>query len=446
MSKKGIITDAMLSLINNEPFYADLIMNMTINITLDIPTAGVNITDTVNLFINPYFYKSLDLEGQKNLLKHECLHVLNNHFSRMKELEPIFGEIENRKNLSNEQLIDLQNKSGTFNQAADYAINQFLKLPETFKMFDKNGNCLKHPEFLIKKDGTKIKNPDFGKEFEAKPLLIDDLIKQNPKLDIQKLQTSEYYYDILNEQQNKSNSKNNNGGNSNGECTFDDHSMWNKTGNIDSQYVKEKIKEVVNKAVERTKERGCGNIPMDLQMIIDNLNYQPKDWRSDLKQFVANSSLTLVEHTKKRRNRRYGIIYPGIKRYPKLNLTVLFDASGSVSNDQAGQFFAELDEIYKKGANITVIEFDAQVNAVYEYSDKKEKKLHGRGGTCFAPAFEKAKELNPDGIIMLTDGCNFDVDAVKQPKCRVLWALLEGCKVSYDWGSKTEIIVKKKVA
>lgn len=445
-NNKELLKDCIMHLIDKEPFYADLIMGMVVHINTNILTVGVNVTENVNLYINPYFWKSLDLEGQVNVIKHEALHVLNNHFARRNDLDPIFDEVKDKKELKNDEIINVQQKASKFNKSADYAINQFLSLPKKFKMYDKNGKPLTEPEFILKEDGNIEKNPNYKKEFEAKPLLIEDLIKENPKLKIQKEQTTEYYYDVLTllEKEQKQNKGNKSDKGNNG-STIDDHSLWEVTKNIDPNYVKEKVKAFVKKAVEKTRERNCGNIPSELQSIIDALNYEPKDWRSDLRKFIANSYLTLIKRTRKRRNRRYGILLPGVKRYPKLSIAVLFDASGSVGDEEAGQFFAEINEIYKKDIHITIIEFDSDVNAVYEYSDRKENKLHGRGGTCFAPAFKKAEELNPDGIIILTDGCNFDVEQVKKPKQRVLWALLEGCKCNYDWGFKTELVVKKKL-
>ena len=85
---ENIIERAMMELVHHEPFYANLILNMKRYYDYNIPTIGVNVTETVNLYVNPHFWAGLSLEAQVDILKHECHHVINNHFVRFNELEP----------------------------------------------------------------------------------------------------------------------------------------------------------------------------------------------------------------------------------------------------------------------------------------------------------------------------------------------------------------------
>lgn len=371
-----------------------------------------------------------------NTLVHNCYHVMFDHFSRFTELNP---EVFDKKEKTTKEIVEGMTNAQTLNMAADYAINEYLELPKTFRLFDKDGKCITQPAQICNEKGEVIDNPNVGKDVEAKPLLVVDLKKQHKN--VEHKQTMEYYYDIVNDNKDE-----NSDGTGDGKGSLiDDHSLWEK-GSKDSQYIKEQIKGLVNDAAEAAKERKSGSISYEIQALIDSLNYTPRNWKQDLQRFISRSQEILVESSVKKRNRRYGIIYPGIKTYPKLHVAVLFDASGSVSDDEAGQFFAEIKRIWENGTKVTVIEFDAKVNAVYEFNPKTPPKLHGRGGTMFSPAFEEVKNHDVDGIIMLTDGCNFDHNEVVKPKVPMLWAILEGYKCSYDWGYKTTVTVNKKKA
>ena len=425
-----LLKNSMVALILDEPFYANLILNMNRIYTIDVPTIGVNVTDQVNLFINPFFWKNLSELEQIDILKHECHHVMYNHFARFKDLEPEFYEEENTL----EKKLNKMLQASLLNQAADYPINEYLpNLPKEMKFYDKEGNVILQPEEIEQEDGTKIKNPEGGKPIIGKPCMVEELAKKFPK--IERKQTLEYYYSFLKENLSKKTIGIQIGG------TVDDHSLW-KEGNQDTEFVTEKVKQIVNDAVEKT-QNSKGNIPGDLLEIINRLNYKPKDWRQDLQKFIARTSEIIVETSRKIRNRRYGVLYPGFKTFPKMKLAIPVDCSGSVSNEILNQFFTEIERIHKTGVEITVIEFDTKVNGVFDFNPKREIKIHGRGGTHFAPALEKCEELEVDGIIFFTDGGDCYTDA-KKPKIPILWALSEDNTCGYSWGMRTQVKLNRK--
>lgn len=452
------LTDAIVYLVRKQPFYAHLVQNMSRHITTQVggrplTTAGVNVTDTVNLFINPYFWNSLTVEEQAGVLVHEVHHVVNNHFGRMRDLEPTIFD-DSKKDVS--QVVESMVQMSDLNQAADAAINEHIpNLPKKFSMFDAEGNIIKDEK---------------GKPIKAEPVLAEKLAKQFKGMD--RYQNMEYYYGFLKQERKKqkNQAKQNQCGSCDGtgkdkndpnsDCdsckgtgkkrgntpaTVDDHGVW-QMGNPDADYVKEKIKQVVDKAIDANGGRSAGNIPNELEQAINALYYQPKDWRSDLQRFVSRSMEVLIESSRKRRNRRYGTLYPGYRSYPKLHLAVCIDTSGSVADDELGQFFAEIDRIHKNDVKITVVEFDTKVNAVYNFDPKKEITVHGRGGTLFASALEECDKLDIDGIVFFTDGGDCGNNA-KKPKVPLLWALTSngsGYHCPYKWGSRTEIKVTRR--
>lgn len=463
MSKKDLtnfnIDEAMVHLIMNEPFYANLLMNMTRNWACKLPngkpllTAGVNVTETVNLWINPYFWLSLTLEEQVEILKHEVLHVVNNHFVRFRDLEP---DLYTGKPKSIRDIVQDMTNASTLNKSADLAINEFLpRLPKKFNLFDDQGNAICEPAQIEDANGQLIPNPDAGKPIESGPLLVDKLKKWFPKME--NLKNTEYYYGFLKEEMKKQGNQQGAGGgegDSKGQAqsgeengdqgtTIDDHEIWS-TGNEDPEYISEKVKQAVNKALTETQEQGIGNVPGHLLSLIEALNYKPKDWKQDLKRFVAQSSEIITESSRKIRNRRYGILFPGNRFLPVLHLAVGVDSSGSVYDELLCQAFAEIAKIHASGVKVTVLECDTQINQVYEFNPKKPVKVAGRGGTLFKPVFDKCAEMDVDGLIFLTDGGNFEGAELKKPRYPVLWALYEGCSCQYSWGSRTTIKLNKK--
>lgn len=436
-----MIDSAMVNLIQNEPFFANLLMNMTRTYTTDIPTLGVNVTETVNLFVNPHFWESMSLSEQVDVLKHECYHVINNHFVRFKDLEP--DTFNNQKKTFGEKVEAMEN-AGVCNRAADYAINEMLPhLPKEMKLFDKEGNAITYPDTVMDDKGQESPHPKAGQAVIGKPCLVNDLKKELNNNKIENNQHLEYYHEILKQKQKEDKQNGKGKGQS---MLVDDHSMWGD-GEQDDEFITEKVKQTLAKAVEQSGGREAGRIPGDVLTAIEALFHKPKDWKNDLQKFVAKTSEIIIENSRKSRNRRYGVIYPGVKVYPKLHLAVVIDTSGSIRDEELSQFVAEIDRITKNNVKVTVIECDAQVNNVYDFDAVRcvsNLKVTGRGGTMFKPAFDKATELKIDGLIYLTDGENGDGTGLKRPKYPVMWAILDGFKSHYNWGYKTNISVKKK--
>jgi predicted metal-dependent peptidase len=198
--------------------------------------------------------------------------------------------------------------------------------------------------------------------------------------------------------------------------TLDDHSVWeNSEGNEEMQ--KEVAKQAVNDAVKSVG--GIGNVPGEVASLVSEMNKSQVNWKQQLRQFYVNTLKSSRTPTRKRRNRRYGILQPGNKKKPELHLGLCVDTSGSVSDEELSMFWAEMQAINTCGVKITVIEADCAVQNVYEFEAGKTPNFKGRGGTAYSPAIEKAVELKVDGILYCGD---FDsADTPENPKKPFLW-------------------------
>lgn len=431
------LENAIIYLIRKERFYAEMLNRMQKIWIKDpniVPTAGVAVTtEGIKLYLNHWFVADQTVEGLAAILKHECEHPMRGHLEREKALEP-----DLHKDSEKESVLDRFKKASrayNLNLAEDYAINQDLKgLPDKFRLFDINGVSFKN---------------DKGEDIWYTPALLKDLQEAFPNRNIQTKQAMEYYYQFLQKESEKNGGKPQYSQEGNMVVTIDCHDILdNSLEKIDPAFAKAIIQKTVNEAVNSLTSQQAGSLPGHLKILIDKLNRASKNWKQELRLFKALCSSSEVEETRRRRNRRYGLLYPGKRSKDITHIAVAVDSSGST---QAGwkQFFSEIEAMAKTGVKITFIECDAAIQKVCSFDKNFEPKVKGGGGTLFKPVFDLIKDKKfikeygkVNGLIYFTDGDNFEGE-LEQPKCKVLWALLPNCKVKYSWGNKIHIEIKE---
>ncbi len=379
---KDIVSMAIVQLFDSEMFYAELIARMRRIISTAVPTAGVCIKDDIELHINLEWFGSLPPLERVAVLKHECEHILRDHIPRFKEIAPeIFAEKQDMV----EGIINGQ-KFKTLNISADLAINGMLKNLPKESQFPVNYNLPNGETFEWYLE--KLKNNDKAKQ----------------------------------------------------EMEFDGHELWSQS--TDSKEVlKEKIRHAVNKAAQKT--RAAGRMTSEHELLVSKLNTASVNWREQLQRFVARAIETAIESSKKKRNRRYGIMYPGSIKTEELHIGVAIDTSGSMSDESLNQAMAEIGKI-SKYAKVTVVEADSEIKDSYVYNPRKEYRVKGRGGTAYQPAFTFfTKETDIDALIYIGD---MDIsDKVTKPKYPVLWAIVGNQNPPADFGTRIRVKVKNEV-
>jgi predicted metal-dependent peptidase len=147
------------------------------------------------------------------------------------------------------------------------------------------------------------------------------------------------------------------------------------------------------------------------------------NWKRALQLFSTSSRKTRIYHTEKRISKRFGTRL-GIKIKRHQRLAVAVDTSGSIQESYFSMFFSEIHNIWRQGAEIEIIECDAEVQRIYKYQSKKPSFLKGGRGTHFDPVFSYIKEnrfKRYDGCIYLTDG--YAPQPQVKPPCKVFWLL-----------------------
>lgn len=375
---KDIISQTIVKLFDSERFYAEIILSMRRILSNRVPIAGVRIKDKIELFINEKTFSELSLAERVAVLKHECEHILRDHIPRFKTF---FTQEDPQKQEDN---IILNAQFKVINIAMDCAINTHIK---------------DIPEFAVKP----------------------------AQFDLHDGETAEWYFENLKHNEKIKNSCN----------EFDSHELWAESDE-QKEILREKIRQMINKAAEKT--RAAGKMSSNDELLVSKLNASLINWKDQLKNFVAAQIECLIETSRKKRNRRYGIMYPGSIKVEKLHLGVAIDTSGSVSDESLVQFMSEIDKI-SKYATITVVEADSEIKNHYLYDSKKKYAIKGRGGTAYKPVFDffnQSKDI--DGLIYFGDMDTSDEGELIKPNYPVLWAIVGESNSPASFGKKIYII------
>jgi predicted metal-dependent peptidase len=215
----------------------------------------------------------------------------------------------------------------------------------------------------------------------------------------------------------------------------DDHSMW---GDCDDDIIKEKVRNIAEKAIKEQEKKGWGDISGDLAQKIIAANKPIVNWKKEVRYFINQIILMGRRNTRMRPNRRYGYNNPGTKRDYVSRILVGVDTSGSVSDEQLKYFLTEINGMISH-VMVDLVQFDYNIHGKPESYEKKHKTIDivGRGGTNFEPVIKLADEMNYDGLIIFTDGY---APFPPKPKSRVMWCVCkQDAGVDFPYGKKVVI-------
>ncbi len=467
--------------------------------TIDIPSMGVSYQKTgIYLYYNPFFVQQFETKELAAILEHECRHIYNEHWAREKQ----FG-------IDRTELFDKQSKPGKLkegiaeklqvgmtanilNICEDVAINQTISnLPTKFKIYDAKGNALLdtrtevvdevslqkylnsggkiNSEADLHTNGLMVANPSLGQPLDHEACTLENFKKMlPPNIKPTALSSFEYYYGLLQKHAGKG------AGDINKNLekmlsSLDIHEMENATGDgieiTDNETKQDMAKQLHNEAKEACKNAGT-ELSDEMKQLIDSINNKPKDWRRDLRKFVARASSAYKEVSRTRRNRRQRPGEPlisGHRSESKLNLLIAMDNSGSMSDSLCAQITAEMRQMYDTGVNIYVVQCDSQINSTKQYKGETKINRTGNGGTCFNPVFEWINARGPekqfntsmDGVVYFTDGfCSENENQLIKPTIPLLWAMTDHSgqgnvskntkRPTSKFGEYTEVLEKLK--
>ena len=372
-----------------EPFYAHFLSGIIREVTDKVPTAAVGFkSGKIALYVNEnFFLKELrSMTERVAVIKHETLHIIFKHLFRMKT-----KDYDNR----------------LFNIAADLVVNQLIspwKLPDSAVTLETFRELKLPPD----------KSVEWYYENLKKTASKDKEYKKSLQEIFDKMDTSGGD-DLAGEEGSRKKRR-----------YHSDHRMWGENENFSMEVVETEVDRMIIQARDRTSIKDHGTIPLGIQSLIKNIvkKRNPQiNWKKALKIFSSSSRKTRVYLTLKRVSKRFGT-RPGtkIKRFQKL--AVAIDTSGSINIDDFNDFFGEIHSMWRFGAEIDVLECDAEIQKKYSYRGRIPEFIHGGGGTSFDPVFEHIKSNRferYDGCIYLTDG--YAPEPTIKPPCKVFWCI-----------------------
>ena len=344
--------------------------------------AAVNFVDnTYNLFICPDMFNAEPLEQRLGTLKHEMLHIAFGHLFRFDKEDTNFSN---------------------FNLAADCALNQEI-------------------------NREHIPNGYFPDNFP------------NKEADEHWGQTTEFYYNLLDNTKNDDDDSSGNGqgqdslaegkGNPAESKLVGDHGKWKETEG--DEYVQQEItKNMLEKAADNTT-KSRGNLPANYAEMLDNITRRREvDWKKVVRNIVGNKKAN-VRKTLMRKDRRM----PGanwIKGRTKdriFELAVISDVSGSVSDEALTILWGEIVNIcHMFNTPVKVVQVDTEPKAPEELTKTtKAIKRKARGGTYLSPAIKTLEEhkVTYNALVITTDGelCTSDVEPFSRLRVPVIWLI-----------------------
>jgi predicted metal-dependent peptidase len=324
-------------------------------------------TDGRNFYYNTRFIKMLRPKEIEFLFGHEVLHCVYDHFGRRGDRDPQLWNIAN-----------------------DYCVNQDLR-EHNVGEFITSVPCLYNKKYR-------------GMSSEE---VYDDLYENAEKIDIGKLLDQ-----MIDEHLDGEGDGDDDEGNKDGEGNSKGRP---KLTAEEKQAIKDEIKEAMLAAAATVD--GAGNLPAGVKRLIQELTEPKMNWRELLR--MQLESTIKSDYTWMRASRKgwhMDAVMPGMKLDPMIDIAVMLDASGSISETMLKDFLSEIQGIMDSfpSYKIHVVTFDTKCYNPAQYdSDNLDSmidyEVKGGGGTDFDCIFEylKANEIEPKRLVVFTDGYPF---------------------------------------
>ena len=350
-------------------------------------------TDGRNFYYNTRFIEMLRPKEIEFLFGHEVLHCVYDHFGRRGDRDPQLWNIAN-----------------------DYCVNGDLvkhnvgeKITSVPCLYDRKYDGMSSEEVYdaLYENATKI---DIGK-------LLDQLIDEHLDGD----------------------------GEGDGEGDGDQEGEGKGRPRLsaeEKQAIKDEIKEAMLAAAATVD--GAGNLPAGVKRLIQQLTEPQMNWREILRMNLE--STIKADYTWMRASRKgwhMDAVMPGQKPDEMIDIAVMLDASGSISQDMLKDFLSEIQGIMDSfpAYKIHVVTFDTQCYNPAQYdSDNLDSmidyEVSGGGGTDFDCIFTylKEEEITPRRLIVFTDGYPFGSWGDAE-YCDTTWILHGTTTIVPPWGT-----------
>ena len=342
------------------------------------------------IFFNPDFWIKLTEKERITVIAHEFWHLILNHLSRGLSLD--------------------QDK---FNIATDYCIN-----------------------LILQKQGHNVKT-----SFGNNPLLIDEQYDGLSSESIYKLLPDLKKIALYIQTKSHDGKKEITQIQINGQTILDPTDRETIESLIEEECKKqgttlteqiEKTKKELEKALEASK--GQGGPDNNVDRVLKREKYQSKIKRATYQEVfkkhltnpLSGGKRTFMRNSRRQINNSLRIKGKFRKRGGKNRLKHLvyaLDTSGSITEEQANEFFTSASEIKKimNPSLMTVLLWDARIRAeriFTEFEPMERMEVSAGGWTCLQDVWKRMKQLEPDTLVIFTD---LLVNFPPKPEWEVIW-------------------------
>jgi predicted metal-dependent peptidase len=395
MNEERRLQKAKITLMRNEKFalFSGILMVGRTSVDDNIPTACTNGRDEK---YGREFIKKLKDPELAFVVMHEGMHKAYRHLTTWKKLH--------------------DENSRLANAACDYVINLQLK------DIDPEERIIAMPKYREGEHKGKVMG------------LIDEKYRG---------MNAKQVFDLLKQEY---------GGGGDGGEGFDDHD-WDGAKEL-SEEDKKKLERDIDQAIrqglmaqQKIAGKGTGGISRELEELL-----QPKiDWREVLREFVKSTCRARDTSSWRRPNRRYlstDTYMPSMIGQRVGHLVIAIDTSGSIGNAELAEFLSEVKGIAEEvnPEKVDLLYWGTSVEQHEEYSESdvpnivSSTKPVGGGGTapsCIS-TYIAEKKIEPECIIVLTDGCVGD-DWGSDWTAPLLWVITGGNKVMAATGKTIHV-------
>ncbi len=394
---------ARTKLILDKPFLGALVLRLPME-EADEAWCPTTATDARKFYYNPEYIDRLTLDETQFMLAHEALHCALSHFARRQHRHKLHWDM-----------------------ACDYAINPLL-IGEDLKP---PPGSLIMPMF---KDMTAEEiYPCLDEKDDDEPLDNHVYDKENTKGS----GNSKTERDLSSREPDTETSESGDNGQDDRDGGASQppplSAEEQETLNIQWQ---QRLAGAAQQAMQAGKLDGA------MARMVDHLLQPQLPWRVLLAHYMTAAARDDFSYM--RPSRREGeFILPSL-RSNQVELVVALDTSGSIQEQEMGEFLAEINAL--KGqirARVTLLACDSQLAEespwIYETWDEFElpEAISGGGGTSFRPVFEWVEKqgLRPDLLVYFTDAEGAFPE--HEPPYPVIW-LVKG-KEKTPWGQRIQL-------
>jgi len=258
-------------------------------------------------------------------------------------------------------------------------------------------------------------NPQFQKLRKAVEEIIDELEREGGLTTIDK-------------HKHGKERKNGKGGGGRKKGKFDDEEEISPK---EMEELKKKWKKVIAEATQLG--RMAGKLPAGIERIVEDLLEPKLNWRELLYNCITREIPVDFSWARPHKKSFANDVYlPNIVR-EKIEITVVIDTSGSITDEELKEFLSEVVGIlrtFRNRVSMRIITHDAEVQDDYEFDLATEEEvkgieIHGGGGTSFENTIKYINEnsIRPKLLIWLTDGYGDEI--VSPLPCKIIWVICE---------------------